>query len=77
MAQKKSNPPRRQWRKDRSAALAAVLRGIATLRGITLPPTNDVGLLRNRDGMRLDPLVLKALANAAMQYDRDNPKPKN
>lgn len=77
MAQKKSNPPRRQWRKDRSAALAAVLRGIATLRGITLPPTNDVGMLRNRDGMRLDPLVLKALANAARQYDRDNPKPKN
>ena len=77
MAQKKSDPPRRQWRKDRSAALAAVLRGIATLRGITLPLTNDVGMLRNRDGMRLDPLVLKALANAARQYDRDNPKPKN
>ena len=77
MAQKKSNPPRRQWRKDRSAALAAVLRGIATLRGITLPLTNDVGMLRNRDGMRLDPLVQKALANAAMQYDRANPKPKN
>lgn len=77
MTQKKSNPPRRQWRKDRSAALAAVLRGIATLRGITLPLTNDVGMLRNRDGMRLDPLVLKALANAARQYDRDNPKPKN
>ena len=77
MAQKKSNLPRRQWRKDRSAALAAVLRGIATLRGITLPLTNDVGMLRNRDGMRLDPLVLKALANAAMQYDRDNQKPKN
>jgi len=77
MAQKKSNPPRRQWRKDRSAALAAVLRGIATLRGITLPLTNDVGMLRNRNGLRMDPLVLKALANAAMQYDRDNPKPKN
>ena len=77
MAQKKSSPPRRQWRKDRSAALAAVLRGIATLRGITLPLTNDVGMLRNRIGMRLDPLVQKALASAAMQYDRDNPKPKN
>jgi len=77
MAQKKSNPPRRQWRKDRSAALAAVLRGIATLRGITLPPTNDVGMLRNRNGLGMDTLVQKALANAAMQYDRDNPKPKN
>ena len=77
MAQKKSNPPRRQWRKDRSAALAAAPRGIATLRGITLPPTNDVGMLRNRNGMKMDPLVQKALANAAMQYDRDNQKPKN
>ena len=70
MAQKKSNPPRRQWRKDRSAALAAVLRGI------DLPLTNDVGMLRTR-AFAKDPLVQKALASAAMQYDRDNPKPKN
>ena len=76
MTQKKSSPPRRQWRKDRSAALAAVLRGIAALRGIDLPLTNDVGRLRTR-AFAKDPLVQKALASAAMQYDRDNPKPKN
>ena len=83
MRMKKSSPPRREWRRGRSAALANVLRGIAAMEGITVLDTNDVGAMRNNLRFRMKTLGLKtrvvdvALANAAQEYDKTYPKPSN
>lgn len=67
----------RQWRHEKSATLAAALRGVAALEGITLPTKNDVGMLR----VHLSRYVAKATLNklltrAALQYEAANPRPR-
>lgn len=68
---------RRQWRYEKSATLAAALRGIAALEGVTLPKGNDVGMLRDRLKFHVSKDILnKMLTRAAQQYEAANPKPR-
>lgn len=68
---------RRRWRHEKSATLAAILRGVASLEGLTLPNGNDVGALRDALKWRVSKDTLnKILTRAALQYEAANPKPR-
>tara|TARA_R110000868_G_scaffold117922_10_gene313062 strand:- start:532 stop:786 length:255 start_codon:yes stop_codon:yes gene_type:complete len=67
----------RRWRHEKSATLAAALRGIAALEGVPLPRSNDVGRLRDMLKFHVGKDTLnKMLTRAAVQYEAANPKPR-